>query len=117
MFEINSYMINKMGWLNYSNHRGIGEGLNAFDSDLLVRYFIHAKSYKICYLIKELSNDEKQKSKNLYKFIKMDYNDQKNYIFTTTEFNSNYEMFNLIIQNEACNTTYQRHIKLNKILK
>lgn len=115
MFEINAYMINKMGWVNYSAHRGIGHGPQVFADDPLVRYFIDLKPYKTCYLIKELSDDEKQKSKNLYKFIKMDYDHEP--IFTITEFNSNYEMFKLIIEHESCNPTYQRHIKLNKILK
>lgn len=116
MFEINAYMINKMGWVNYSIHRGIGHGPQLFADDPLVRYFIDLKPYKICYIIKELSDDEKQKSKNSYKFIKMDYN-RHEYIFTSTEFNSNYEMFKLIIEHESCNLTYQRNIKLSKILK
>ena len=116
MFEINKYMINKMGWVNYSSHRGIGHGLQVFADDPLVRYFIDLVPYKTCYIIKELSDSEKQKSKNLYKYIKMDYNSPK-HKFTVTEFNSNYEMFKLIIKDESCNPTYQRHIKLNKILK
>ncbi len=37
--------------------------------------------------------------------------------FETVEFNSNIELMKLVIDFEAANDTYQRHFKLNKILK
>ncbi len=33
------------------------------------------------------------------------------------EFNSNEELWKLVIENEACGENYQRHFRLNKILK
>lgn len=109
-------MLTKMGWVKYSSMRGIGHGSQLFDDDPLVRYFIDLKNYKKCYIIKELSDDEKQKSKKLYKFIKMDYNGRKP-TFHITEFDSNHQLFSLVIENESCSPFYQRNIKLSKILK
>ena len=48
MFEINSYMIQKMGWIEYSSTRGLyynrwtsnKKKYTLFDSDDDVRYFI-----------------------------------------------------------------------------
>lgn len=108
-------MLNKMGWVNYSLIRGIGHGPQVFTDDPLVRYFIDLKPYKTCYIIKELSDAEKQKSKNRYKFIKMDYN--CDHLFDVIEFNTNHKLFSLVIKNESCNTFYQRNIKLSKLLK
>jgi hypothetical protein len=120
MFEINTYLINKMGWLDYSPHRGIGHP-QLFVDDEFTRHFIDLKSYKTCYLIKELSKDEKQKSEKLYKFIKMDYTINRGEFgipeFEVTEFDSNYALLKLILKYESCNTIYQRHIKLLKLLK
>lgn len=109
-------MLNKMGWVTYSSMRGIGHGPQVFSDDPLVRYFIDIKSFKMCYIIKELSDEEKQKSKNLYKFIKMDYNEE-NPKFHITEFKTNHKLLSLVVENESCNINYQRNIKLSKILK
>lgn len=117
-FEINKYLLNKMGWVTYSQVRGIGLMLthSLFENDPLVRFFIDISDKKICYIIKELSDSEKQKSKKLYKFIVADYNDGLPDI-VVIEFNSNHEMFTLIIEHEACGDEYQRHFKLNKLLR
>lgn len=121
MFTINSYLITKMGWYTYSQHRGIGLTIstkivsNLFENDPLVRFFIIDSDVKLCYVIKELSEKEKQKSKNLYKFI-VCYYDYDKPKFEVTEFNSNEEVFKLIIEHNACNDDYKRHFKLNKIL-
>ena len=116
MFEINSFILGKMGWVTYSKFRGIGLGPKFFDADPLVRFFITIRDKKICYLIKELNREEKQKSKKLYKFIILDYGNVENPNFSTDLFSSNYEMFSLIIKHEACNESYQRHFKINKII-
>lgn len=105
-----------MGWIAYSKFRGIGLGSLFFDNDPFVRFFIHFNDKKICYLIKELSNNEKQKHKKLYKFIILDYNIIENPIFKTSLFSSNQEMFHLIIKHGACSEDYQRHFKINKII-
>jgi hypothetical protein len=118
MFEINTYLLNKLGWVNYSPSRGIGLGPKVFTDDPLVRYFILLNEKNICYLVKELSDDEKQKSKNTYKFIKFDYSDMNSPNFKITELNSNKELFSLVIENEAMtNKAYIRNFKLNKILR
>lgn len=106
-----------MGWIPYSKTRGIGLGARFFESDPLVRFFILNEDKKMCYLIKELSREEKQKSKKLYKFILLNYKDIEKPIFESKQFSSNYEMFLLVIEYEACNEIYQRHFKINKVLK
>jgi hypothetical protein len=122
MFQLNTYLLHKMGWIKYSGSRGIGMGPQIFDEDPLVKFFFDDKSRKNCFLIKELDTDEKQKSKNLYKFVLLDYSnmvDKSKFKpkFETVEFNSNIELMKLVIDFEAANDTYQRHFKLNKILK
>ena len=125
MFEINSYMIQKMGWIEYSSTRGLyynrwtsnkKKSYTLFDSDDDVRYFIEFENRNEFFVIKELTKEEKQISKKRYKFITVN---QKNedISFIIDEFNSNEELFKLIIDNEACNSDYERHFRLNKILK
>lgn len=116
-FEINKYLLMKMGWVEYYYSIGIGlkHGLNLFESDDLVRFFIDVKDRKMCYLIKELSDFEKQKSKNTYKFIITDYTSDVPDI-SFVEFNSNDKLFKMIIKNEACSSEYERHFKINKLL-
>lgn len=111
-----------MGWCTYSQYRGIGLTISdkivstLFEDDPLVRFFIIDADIKICYVIKELSEKEKLNSKNSYKFILCNYNSKKPK-FKVIEFNSNEEVFKLIIDYTACNEDYKRHFKLNKILK
>jgi len=125
MFEINSYMIQKMGWFEYSATRGLYQNrwtsnkkksYNLFDSDDFVRYFIEFENRNEFFVIKELTKEEKQISKNRYKFIIVSQSDD-DISFNIKEFNSNEELFRLIIENEACNSEYERHFRLNKILK
>jgi hypothetical protein len=125
MFEINSYMIQKMGWVEYSSTRGLyynrwvsnkKKSYTLFDSDDDVRYFIEFENRNEFFVIKELTKEEKQKSENRYKFITVNQTDD-DVLFVVEEFNSNEELFKLIIDNEACNPNYERHFRLNKILK
>lgn len=122
-FEINKYLLNKMGWVDYSSTRGLywnrvtrsKKTYNLFQDDPLVRFFIEFKESNRLFVIKELSKEEKQKSKNLYKFIVVDINDEIK--FDSFEFNSNLKMLSLIYEYEACNEDYQRQFKINKLLK
>jgi hypothetical protein len=125
MFDINSYMIQKMGWFEYSATRGLyhnrstsnkKKSYTLFDSDDDVRYFIEFENRNEFFVIKELTKEEKQSSKNRYKFITVNQTNEE-VLFVTKEFNSNVELFNLIIENEACDSNYERHFRLNKILK
>lgn len=121
MFEINTYLLNKMGWMDYSLTRGLylnrfasnkKQTYNLFEDDPLVRFFIEFDSE--LFIIKELSTIEKQKSKKLYKFINVTLSPL---VFDTKEFSSNIELFKLIMDSNACKGTYQRQFKINKILK
>lgn len=114
-----------MGWFDYSSTRGLyhnrwtsnkKKSYSLFDSDEYVRYFIEFENRNEFFVIKELTKEEKQNSKNRYKFITVNQTDD-NVLFTIEEFNSNEELFKLIIENEACVENYQRHFRLNKILK
>ena len=125
MFEINSYMIQKMGWFEYSSTRGLYQNrwtsnkkrsYNLFDADDDVRYFIEFENRDEFFVIKELTKEEKQNSKNRYKFITVNQSEE-DISFIIKEFNSNEELFKLVIDNEACNSDYERHFRLNKILK
>ena len=103
MFQINSMLLRKMGWIDHSSFT-----FNSpkFDDNDLVKFYIRPSTIYI--LIKELSEEEKQISKNSYKFVI-----GKREI----QFDSNIELIRLIIENEACNEDYKRHFKLNKILR
>lgn len=120
MFEINKYLLIKIGWIEYSPTRGLffnrlAKTYNLFQDDPLVKFFIEFKEKDYFFVIKELSNLEKQKTKKLYKFIKVDLsNDSPK--FEINEFDSNLELFSLIKKNEAGNKEYERYFKLNKIL-
>jgi hypothetical protein len=125
MFEINSYMIQKMGWVDYSPTRGLyhnrwasnkKKSYNLFEGDEKVRYFIEFENRNEFFVIKELTKEEKQTSKNRYKFITVNQTEEE-ILFVVKEFNSNKELFKLIIENEACNGNYERQFRLNKILK
>lgn len=125
MFEINSYMIQKMGWVDYSPTRGLyhnrwtsnkKKSYNLFEGDEKVRYFIEFENRNEFFVIKELTKEEKQTSKNRYKFITVNQTEEE-ILFVVKEFNSNKELFRLIIENEACNGDYERQFRLNKILK
>ena len=96
-------LLRKMGWIDHSSPT-----FNSprFDDNDLVRFYIRPST--IYFFIKDISEEEKQKSKNSYKFV---YNKRE------IEFNSNMELLRLIIENEACNEEYKRHFKLNKLLK
>jgi hypothetical protein len=103
MFQINSMILRKMGWTDHSSPT-----FNSprFDDNELVKFYIRPKTIYI--FIKELTEKEKLISKNLYKFVVGK---------KSTEFNSNIELIKLIIEHEACNEEYQRHFKINKLLK
>lgn len=70
-----------------------------------------------------MSPDEKQKTKNSYKFIQFNIPLQTSIIdikklkLQVKNFNSNEELLKLVIEDEACNETYQRHFKINKLFK
>lgn len=98
-------LLRKMGWTDHSSPT-----FNSpkFDHDLkgVVKFYI--KPGTIYIFIKELTEKEKQISKNSYKFVVGK---------KSTEFNSNVELIKLIIEYEACNEDYKRHFKINKLLK
>ena len=96
-------LLRKMGWTDHSSPT-----FNSprFDDNDLVRFYI--KPDTIYFFIKDISEEEKQISKNSYKFVTGKQEIQ---------FNSNIELIRLIIENEACNEDYKRHFKLNKILR
>lgn len=113
-----------MGWTKYSQSYGLGPQLaNLFNDDNLVRFFFVDSDRKFCFLIKEMSVDEKQKSKSQYKFIRFNIPedlkkyDIKNLNFIIDEFDSNEVLMKLLIKNEAATENYQRHFKLVKLLR
>jgi hypothetical protein len=119
MFEINSDILRRMGWRDYSYTRGIGSGVNFFEEDNQVRYFFLSEERKLCFAIKEIIPESKlRKSKryNEYKFIIVDFS-RKKPKFLIKNFNSNIELLYLLRENLACDTSYQRFFQINSILK
>jgi hypothetical protein len=144
MFEINTYLLNKMGWSNYSKSRygnRIGNSIQKlspvlppieFDDPLIIHFYDDVDS-KVCYVIKELSTNEKQNTENLYKFIihyykisssifetsifHLENTEDFEHSFEVNQFGSNESLFKLIIKYEACNEKYKRHFRINKLLK
>lgn len=113
MFSINSDLIRKMGWVDYSRSRGIGPNYRFFEEDDEVQYFILFEDRKKCYVIKQ------QKVNNIYndyKFIDVDFS-KKTPKIKSKIFNSNIELLSLIRENLACNLTYQHLFQINSILK
>ena len=102
--------------MTYSRNIGIGL-FNLFEEDGFVKWFITIESTKTAYLIKTLTEKEKQKNKKLYKFIVLNYEDIKNPKFKMEYFDTNLELLGFIIKYEACNEEYKRHIKINKVLR
>ena len=96
-------ILRKMGW---TDHSSFTFNSPKFDDNELVKFYIRPKTIYI--FIKELTEKEKLISKNLYKFVIGK---------KSIEFNSNIELIKLIIEHEACNEEYQRHFKINKLLK
>ena len=96
-------LLRKMGW---TDHGSPTFNSPRFDDDGLVKFYIRPGT--IYFFIKDIPEEEKQKSKNSYKFVVGN---------KSIEFNSNMELLKLIIQNEACNEEYKRHFKLNKLLR
>jgi len=89
MFEINSGLLRRMGWRDYSIHRGIGVDINFYEEDYKVKYFI---------------------------LLTVDYS-KKTPKFFTFDFDSNIELMNLLRENLACNLSYQRFFQINSIIK
>lgn len=116
MFEINSGLLRRMGWRDYSFHRGIGVDINFYEEDFRVKYFILFQDRKLCYVIKEFKSENKLQKLNEYKFIKVDYSKKKPK-FYTFDFDSNIELMNLLRENLACNLSYQRFFQINSIIK
>lgn len=102
MFEINTLLLRKLGWSEYNSNYFNRPSFN----DDSIKFYIRPETQYI--FIKKLTDEEKQMSKNSYKFVV-----GKNSI----EFNSNVELIKLIIEYEACNEQYKRYFKLNRILK
>jgi hypothetical protein len=132
-------MLTKMGWITYSQSRGIRIGNTitftkpvkptnfipkngvVFEDDPLVRFFFDDKEKKVCYVVKELSDNEKQKSKNSYKFVALDYTEYGSEDWKpkiqVDDISSNEDLFRLVIKNESCIEAYKRHFRINKLLK
>ncbi len=120
-----------MGWSQYDSYWGLRSTFynlyNLFQGDDMIKFFIIDSEKNLCFLIKEMSVKEKQKTKKLYKFISfvIPSEELKNKIIRKEEklnldvhfFDSNEELFKLIIQNESCNDEYKRNFRINKIFK
>lgn len=114
MFDINKYLLTKMGWVEYSRNRGIKlpfyKKHNFFEDDDFVRFFIVDNSKNKCYIIKE------QNEKNLYKFIVCSFYNG-NVEMQVINVDSNIKLLGLIKEYNACDKKYQRTFSINKILK
>jgi hypothetical protein len=103
--ELNTDLLNKMGWVNYSISRGVGF-INIFYGDKDVILFF-TEGDKI-WVVKKTQSDH-------YLFISVTNVLEKDPKFKTVKFLSNLDLFMLIKQNMACNKKYKRLLKLIKL--
>ncbi len=116
-----------MGWKHYHSFHGIPflgkDNHNSFwleklsSEKELIRYHLYDLGRKVCFIIKELTSEEKQISNKLYNFIVIELLESKTDSSKTFHFSTNQELIKLVIEHEACNEQYQRHFRINKILK
>jgi hypothetical protein len=114
-FEINSYLLIKMGWCDPKKILNLNSKiLNKlyyveFDPTSL-RFFFDDYLLNTCYIIKQ--NEGKK-----YNFLVIDYSQKRGKVTKVLNINSNVELIKIISDLECCNDDYKRHFKLNKILK
>jgi len=115
-----------MGWRAYDKFHGIfidkQRQSTSYDEDGLILWWIVDSERKICFLIRSLRSGEKQIEKNLYKFTIVNNchvfnNFSKELKHQSIPFSTNEELFKLIREWESCDSVYQRHFRINKILK
>jgi hypothetical protein len=109
--------INKMGWSEYNNimWRPPISIKNVLDSENVIYYIQPLKSEKT-FLITE--SKSKQNPIKEYKFIIVNNKSDIDLLNSIQIYiKSNMDLMKLIKDFEACNEQYQRHFKLNKILK
>jgi hypothetical protein len=121
-FELNILLLRKYGWFEYDFPYKYYA--NFLLEKAVTNYYFYNKNYNIVYffegngvvfLISELGKSKhktKQNKRKEYKFI----------IFKDEEINvididSNIKLLKLIVEHNACNESYARHFKLNKLLK
>ena len=116
MSELNSHMIQRLGWFTYLIGSGLGGELSGFfQNDRMVRFFFINFEQSRAFVIKEMTRREKQKTNNLYKFIKFRTDDSQ-FEMCVDEFSTNQQLFKLIIENGAMANEYKRNFTINKIL-
>ena len=129
MFELNYVMLEKMGWTLINNN--YWDALDNFDYTILtflndseegdnkVRYFFSSEERQLFFGLKEINQDsklKKNKKYNEYKFIKVDFSKKKpKYVSKSCK--SNIELLYLIRENLDCDTSYQRLLQINSIIK
>lgn len=125
MFDINKYLLIKMGWSLPNRHKRYKVGnkiqgvvqnfpISVTDEDQ-ISFIYDDVSISKCFLILETLEKVKQIEQKSYKFVIVDYaTDRPKFI--KSKLLSNSQLFKLIIKNEACNEDYKRHFKLTKIL-
>lgn len=114
-----------MGWKVYDDFYGIfiskQKQLTSYDSNL-IKWWITDLDRKMCFIIRTLRTTEKQNENKLYKFVIVNNCDvfsnfSKESKHQSISFSTNEELFRLIREWESCNSVYQRHFRINKILK
>jgi hypothetical protein len=115
MFQINTYLLYKMGWRVFVFKiprlpdpvvQYLDKEVKLVDGDF---YFLEEKKLS---LIKQ----KKQETYNTYQLLVIDFNQDE---ISTTEFeiDSNIKLIQLIRENLLCDMEYQRYFRINSILK
>lgn len=116
---INTIILNKFGWTEYSPF--LNRTRYFTTSKKGTEFTIVSEKVNVLYFYYEFFIIQNPDTK-AYFFVKIKDEDIKNKVVDITKLElflikTNQELFKLIIKNEAFSESYQRHFRINKILK
>lgn len=130
-FELNTIVLEKMGWCDKEIPASAGISHLALYSYLpddpnekwsAIRHFVCEQRQmiwailKLSFQKKEIRLDPKLRDKKLYNFLVIDFSKKKP-VYKTQELNSNTQLLKLVKDNLACDKSYQRYFQINSIIK
>jgi len=117
---INTIILNKFGWTEYSHFLNRTKYFTS-TKNKNIEFTILSDDIRVLYFYYEFFIIQNPNTK-AYFFVKVKDEDIKNKVVDITKcelflIKTNQDLFKLIIKNEAFSESYQRHFRINKILK